>query len=415
MRFIRDIIQEKRSAPGGGDPGHEAFEAGASRSEPLLLKSPILPDENEGTGATIRSDTNAHLDSSEWDDATEGAATQDEFFEEEEDDHDFYLTGDLDAVRAEAGLEEGEDDEEEQDDDAWQNMMSDVAQQVRGADAGLTEAEEVDYLEASDDHLEDLDDAGDEDDDLHDVQPDAFGKLLFEQDRSFPRKPSVSPFRSAASSSTAKVEPMAQEPAPREPVLREPDLPHPAEDDDPAFGGMTALADALEPDPVTMPSPAIGRGANRSGRVKTRLLGFSASEMEDDDPFAKKSASGSEFPVGWLVVVSEVGRGASFALHDGVSTIGRDAEQTVCLDFGDNSVSRTNHASIAYDAEQNKFYIGHSGKTNLVRLNNVPLLSTEELNSKDLIRLGETTLRFIAFCDGDFGWNMADPKAVRRA
>ena len=115
------------------------------------------------------------------------------------------------------------------------------------------------------------------------------------------------------------------------------------------------------------------------------------------------------------MVVSEMGRGASFSLQDGVTRVGRGTDQTVCLNFGDNSISRDNHVSIAFDSEQNKFFIGHSGKTNMVRVNNVPLLSTEELKNKDLIRLGETTLRFIAFCADDFSWTQSEEQVARHA
>lgn len=157
--------------------------------------------------------------------------------------------------------------------------------------------------------------------------------------------------------------------------------------------------------PIDVPAPAVGRGSSRSGRVKTRLLGFTRGTYDQKDPFSKpEGTSSSTFPVAWLVVTSGPGRGASFTLHDGVSKIGRGEEQTVSLNFGDNSISRENHVSIAFDGEQNAFFIGHSGKSNLVRLNNKPLLSTEQVHSGDLIRLGETTLRFVAMCGDDFSW-----------
>ncbi len=181
-----------------------------------------------------------------------------------------------------------------------------------------------------------------------------------------------------------------------------------------SLDNLTPLADVNDLSPVDIPAATSGRGTSRSGRVKTRLLGFSGGALERDDPFAKgESNSDGMFPVGWVVVVSEMGRGASFPLFDGVAKVGRGSDQSVCLNFGDNSISRDNHISIAYDSEQNKFFVGQSGKSNLVRLNGKPLLSTEELHSKDLIRLGETTLRFIAFCSEDFGWNMAEDEMVK--
>lgn len=156
---------------------------------------------------------------------------------------------------------------------------------------------------------------------------------------------------------------------------------------------------------IQVPPPAAGRGANRSGRVKTRLLGFNPDSLGLANPFEKaESRADDPFPVAWLVVVAGPGLGASFALHDGVSKIGRGDDQTVCLNFGDNAISRENHVSVAYDSEQNALFIGQSGRSNIVRLNNKPLLSTEQMRSGDQVRIGETTLRLVALCGDDFSW-----------
>jgi hypothetical protein len=156
-----------------------------------------------------------------------------------------------------------------------------------------------------------------------------------------------------------------------------------------------------------------GQTGRRVGRVKTRLLGFDHVPGLIKDPIEAARANEStsvpsssqiSCPVGWIVVIRGPGKGAHFALFNGVSQIGRGEDQAIKLDFGDGSISRTNHAAIAYDDETNGFFLGHGGKTNIVRLNDRPVISTETLTSQDLIRIGETTLLFVALCNEKFRW-----------
>lgn len=171
---------------------------------------------------------------------------------------------------------------------------------------------------------------------------------------------------------------------------------------------IAADAEAAMPPMPNMPQPSIAPAGQRAGRVKTRLLGFERSASSSNDPLGAAAQEGTpgRFPVGWIVVVKGPGRGASFCLYNGLSQIGRGSDQTVCLDFGDTSISRQNHAVVAYDPEQKKHFLGHGGKANIVRLNDMPVLSTEELSHGDQIRIGETTLRFVALCGADFDWSM---------
>ncbi|MEL6519751.1 MAG: FHA domain-containing protein [Pseudomonadota bacterium] len=152
--------------------------------------------------------------------------------------------------------------------------------------------------------------------------------------------------------------------------------------------------------------PQSGR---RPSRTKTRLLGFEKTESDVVGLFdgnAKSAQVGrAKFPVGWVIVIEGPGRGESFALVAGMSQIGRGEDQAVQLDFGDTAISRQNHAAVAYDPETHKFLLGHGGKSNIVRLNDKPVISTEPLSDGDTIRLGETTLRFVALCDENFNWS----------
>lgn len=162
---------------------------------------------------------------------------------------------------------------------------------------------------------------------------------------------------------------------------------------------------------VAVPDPTVGRARPRSNRVKTRLLGFEHADGSEDvfEQTSKISKVPSvKDPVGWIVVVEGPGRGTAFTLLSGMSQIGRGEDQPIQLNFGDATISRENHASIAYDAESHQFFLGHGGKSNLVRLNAKPVLSTEPLKTDDLIRIGETTLRLIALCNKDFNWDEED-------
>ncbi|MEL6280352.1 MAG: FHA domain-containing protein, partial [Pseudomonadota bacterium] len=80
-------------------------------------------------------------------------------------------------------------------------------------------------------------------------------------------------------------------------------------------------------------------------------------------------------------------------------------DQTITLDFGDQAISRSNHAAIVYEPETYKFHLGHGGKANIVRVNGKPVVSTEELLDGSTIEIGDTTLGFVALCSDEFNWS----------
>jgi FHA domain len=160
-----------------------------------------------------------------------------------------------------------------------------------------------------------------------------------------------------------------------------------------------------------------GAEPRRPTRTKTRVLGFEAQptdvvplfDISETSPIAEAPPAPGKgyvmFPAGWLVVKDGPGKGASYALTQGVSQIGRGADQTVSLDYGDMAISRQNHAAIAYDPTTHQFHVGHGGKSNLVRLNGRPLLATEPASDGDEIQIGETTLVLKVLCSPAFNWS----------
>ena len=176
---------------------------------------------------------------------------------------------------------------------------------------------------------------------------------------------------------------------------------------------MAPPAPAPVPPAPTSMAPADAQ-AGSAKRRSTRLLGFSAVEATPD-VFASEPAAAplpeTRYPIGWLVVLEGPGLGMSYTLTSGLTTIGRAENQTVSLDFGDDSISREQHVAIAYDEDENRTYVGHGGKRNIVRLNGKPLLTTEELADGDHLRIGKTTLYFVSLCNGEFAWkNVMEPE-----
>jgi len=181
-------------------------------------------------------------------------------------------------------------------------------------------------------------------------------------------------------------------PAPAEPAPAE----TPAAAVAPAAGTVIGRTRLMGDHAQTIQGPGQGSGVlpaaptMRMGQAKTAYV---RGEVFESDPVA-----------GWVVVVKGPGRGGFRPVFVGMNSVGRDTSQRVSLSFGDDSISREEHAFITYDEEQRTFYLQHGGKSNLVRLAGQPVLSPTELKENDLIRIGRTTLRFVACCGPDFSW-----------
>jgi hypothetical protein len=145
---------------------------------------------------------------------------------------------------------------------------------------------------------------------------------------------------------------------------------------------------------------------------KTRLMGFDTSDGRIVDLFGEDKATVEtgrvQFPVAFVMVSKGPGFGEAFAIKSGMSQIGRGEDQAIQLDFGDQAISRENHAAIVYDPKDHSFLLGHGGKSNIVRLNGKPVVSTSNLKDGDEIEIGETKLRFAALCSKKFNWEIAE-------
>ncbi len=194
---------------------------------------------------------------------------------------------------------------------------------------------------------------------------------------------------------------------------------HPG-DGDPEANKKTRLI--MRPDVAESGKPGVSAPQPRAGAVigTTRLVGTigqssPAADAPPADPTKKTKAQAktqllregtvdTEPVAGWIVVVKGPGRGAFRPVFVGMNAVGRAPSQRICIDFGDESISREEHAFITYDDETRIFYLHHGGKTNLVRLAGKPVLQPAELKAGDQFRIGNTTFRFVPCCGPDFDW-----------
>ena len=109
-------------------------------------------------------------------------------------------------------------------------------------------------------------------------------------------------------------------------------------------------------------------------------------------------------PVGWLVVIRGPGQGRFVAIGNGSNSVGRDEDDRIRIDFGDETISRRGHSTITYDPRGKKFYLQHGAGKNLTYLEGNPVLAPTELAGFSRIAIGNTELLFVPLCCEQFDW-----------
>lgn len=112
--------------------------------------------------------------------------------------------------------------------------------------------------------------------------------------------------------------------------------------------------------------------------------------------------------VGWLVITSGPGKGLGLKLGIGMNAIGRDPTNRIALDYGDQKISREKHCVVTFEPKRRVFYIQHEGGTNLTYVGDAVVLQTQQLHNGEIVQIGDTEMRFIAFCGEDFSWDDTD-------
>lgn len=106
---------------------------------------------------------------------------------------------------------------------------------------------------------------------------------------------------------------------------------------------------------------------------------------------------------GWLVCIKGPELGKDYRLHNDNNFIGRSTKNDVAI-TSDSTVSGDKHCVITYDRVDRIFYIGLSAGASIIRLNNRPVLMTQELKAGDRIQIGQGTFLFVPLCGENFEW-----------
>ena len=111
----------------------------------------------------------------------------------------------------------------------------------------------------------------------------------------------------------------------------------------------------------------------------------------DDLPTYFITAKSKE-PIAKLVIVGGPGAGNARPLFAGTNSVGREASNRVPLDFGDDTISRKQHAVILVDPATFAMEIRDGGKVNPIVVNGAVVSGQAALKIGDTLELGTTTL-----------------------
>jgi len=94
-----------------------------------------------------------------------------------------------------------------------------------------------------------------------------------------------------------------------------------------------------------------------------------------------------------LSIIEGPGAGNSVNIYTGTNQIGRGDDMRVQINFGDDTISRQQHAVITYDAAKLEVRIYDGGKPGGLWVNGTRVTADQPVKFGDTIKIGETTLK----------------------
>jgi len=107
--------------------------------------------------------------------------------------------------------------------------------------------------------------------------------------------------------------------------------------------------------------------------------------------------------VGWLVCIDGPDRGRDYRIRSENNFLGRDPSNHIAI-TGDDTISRQKHATVAFEPGERTFWLMPGGGTGLTYVNGRMVMAPAQLQPRDVIRLGKTSLMLVPFVDASFSW-----------
>ncbi|GAB2674662.1 FHA domain-containing protein [Aliiglaciecola aliphaticivorans] len=187
--------------------------------------------------------------------------------------------------------------------------------------------------------------------------------------------------------------------------------------------GMRPGGVAVSPEPPTRPANIPGgsnpAGSSEQGTIPPKgqepapkpvveepktSINFGGANIAVNAGGDASNASAESFVCGWLVVVDGPGKGKSVVIGPGQSAISRSPTERITLNFGDTSITSKQQLLVIYDDENREFIVAPGNGSSLNRVNGQIVAGQTVLETGSLLKVGATTLRFVAFCDQNFNW-----------
>lgn len=129
------------------------------------------------------------------------------------------------------------------------------------------------------------------------------------------------------------------------------------------------------------------------GETRIKRQGEAGGGEALDDISTQLIRDKSNQVVGRLTIVEGPGAGNAVSIYSGTNQIGRGNDMRVQINFGDDTISRQQHAVITFDTKNLEVRVYDGGKAGGLWVNGVRVTADQAVKFGDLIKLGETTLK----------------------